>query len=93
MGTHGSCCEGRRDLSRSCSYPSKHRNCVRFLALGIGERKCYLGMKWLESLGGMQVDWQNLTMRFQVRVVLVIIQGDPSLSTSLVSLKTLWKAL
>ena len=32
-------------------------------------------------------------MRFQVGGVSVILQGDPSLSTSLVSLKILWKAM
>ena len=32
-------------------------------------------------------------MRFQVGGISMIIQGDPSLSTSLVSLKTLWKAM
>ena len=32
-------------------------------------------------------------MRFHVGGVSMIIQGDPSLSTSLVSLKTLWKAI
>ena len=63
---------------------------VYFLPLELGSVDVILGMKWLESLGGMQVDWRNLTMRFQVGGVSVIIQGDPSLSTSLVSLKTLW---
>ena len=64
-----------------------------FLPLELGSANVILGIKWLESLGGMQVDWQNLTMRFQVGGVLVIIQGDPNLSNSLVSLKTLWKAM
>ena len=50
-------------------------------------------MKWLESLGGMQVNWKNLTMRFQVGGISVILKGDPNLSTSLVSLQTLWKAI
>ena len=58
-----------------------------------GSTDVILGMKWLESLGGMEVNWKNLTMRFQVRGVSVILQGDPSLSNSLVSLKTLWKAI
>ena len=47
----------------------------------------------MESLGGMQVNWSNLTMRFKVGGVSMILQGDPSLSTSLVSLKSLWKAI
>ena len=58
----------------------------------LGSADVILGMKWLESLGGMQVNWKNLTRRFQVGGISVILKGDPNLSTSLVSLKTLWKA-
>ena len=50
-------------------------------------------MQWLESLGGKQVNWKLLTMRFQVGGVTIILQGDPSLSTSLVSLNAMWRAL
>ena len=56
-------------------------------------RNVILGMQWLESLGGMQVNWKTLTMRFTVGGLSVILQGDPNLSTSLVSLKAMWKAL
>ena len=38
---HGSNCEWRRDLLRSCSYPLEHRNCGIFLAFRIRERRCY----------------------------------------------------
>ena len=41
----------------------------------------------------MQVNWKLLTMHFQVGGVTVILQGDPSLNTSLVSLKAMWRAL
>ena len=34
-----------------------------------------------------------MTIRFQVGGVTIILQGDPSLSTSLVSLKAMWRAL
>ena len=64
-----------------------------FLPLELGSADVILEMKWLESLGGMQVNWSNITMRFQVGGVSMILQGDPSLSTSLVSLKSLWKAI
>ena len=60
-----------------------------FLSLELGSADVILGMKWLETLGRMEVNWKNLTMRFQVGGVYVILQGDPSLSTSLVSLNTL----
>ena len=64
-----------------------------FLSLELGRADVSLRMKWLELLGGMQVNWKNLTMRFQVGGILVILKGNPNLSTSLVSLKTLWKAI
>ena len=41
----------------------------------------------------MHVNWKTLSMQFQVGGVAVLLQGDPTLSPSLVSLKTLWKAL
>ena len=50
-------------------------------------------MQWLESIGGTQVDWKALTMKFQLGGISVILQGYPTLSTSLVSLKALWKAI
>ena len=64
-----------------------------FLPLESRSADIILGMKWLESLGGMQVNWKNLTMRFQVGGISMILKGDPNLSTPLVSLKTLWKAI
>ena len=39
------------------------------------------------------MDWKRLTMRFIVGGVSAILQGDPTLCTSLVSLKAMWKAL
>lgn len=62
-----------------------------FLPLELGSADVILGMQWLESLGGMQVNWKNLTMHFKVGGVGVSLQVDPSLSQSLVSLKSLWK--
>ena len=44
-----------------------------FLPLEFGSANVILGMKWMESLGGMQVNWSNLTMRFQVGGVSVIL--------------------
>lgn len=58
-----------------------------FLLLDLGSADVILGMQWLESLGGMQVSWKLLTMRFRVGGVSVVLHGDPSLDTSLVSLK------
>ena len=64
-----------------------------FLPLDLGNADVILGMKWLGSLGGMQVNWKLLTMRFKVGELTVILQGDPSLSASLISLKAMWKNL
>ena len=64
-----------------------------FLPLDLGSADVILGMKWLELLGGMQVNWKLLTMRFKVGEVPMIQQGDPSLSASLISLKAMWKNL
>ncbi|KAL2480924.1 putative mitochondrial protein [Abeliophyllum distichum] len=49
-------------------------------------------MKWLATLGRTQVDWRELTMRFQVGETIVMLQGDPSLSKTLVSMKSMIKA-
>ena len=64
-----------------------------FLPLNLGSADVILGMKWLESLGGMLVNWKLLTMSFKVREMTMILQGDPSLNTSLISLKAMWKNL
>ena len=52
-----------------------------------------LGMQWLESLGSMQVNWRTLTMPLKLGGISVLLQGDPSLSNSLISLKVMWKAI
>ena len=44
-----------------------------FLFLDLGSADVILGMQWLESLGGMQVNWKLLTMRFQGRGVIVLL--------------------
>lgn len=64
-----------------------------FLPIELGGNDLVLDMKWLESLGHMQVNWQLLTMKFQVGGVIVILQGDPSLGKSLVSLKAMMRTV
>lgn len=63
------------------------------MPLELGSADVIFGMQWLETLGGIQVNWKNLTMRFRVGGVAVSLQGDPGLCNSLVSLKAMWKAL
>ena len=64
-----------------------------FLPLKLGSADMILGMQWLEKLGGMQVNWKNLTMQFRQGDSPVTLQGDPSLCNSLISLKAILKAI
>ena len=66
---------------------------LRSRLLNLGSANIILGMQCLETLGGMQVNWKTLIMRFQQGAVLVTLQGDPSLCNSLVSLKAMLKAI
>lgn len=50
-----------------------------------------LGMQWLHSLGVTEVDWRNLAMTFQYEGRKVMIKGDPSLTKTRVSWKTMMK--
>ncbi|XP_052185288.1 uncharacterized protein LOC127796925 [Diospyros lotus] len=63
-----------------------------FLPLELGSSDVILGMRWLATVGKMNVDWKTLTMKFQVGGMAVTLQGDPSLSKTLVSLKAMVKA-
>ena len=38
---------------------------VDFLPLKLGRANVILGMQWLETLGGMRVNWKSLTMSFE----------------------------
>ena len=64
-----------------------------FLPLELGSSNVILGMKWLAAVGKMNVDWKALTMKFQVRAITITLQGDPSLSKTMMSLKAMMKAL
>ena len=82
------------DICRSVSLTLQNIEIIEdFLPLELGSAHVILGMQWLESLGGMHVNWKTLSMQFQVGGVAVRLQGDPTLSLSLVSLKMMWKAL
>ncbi|KAL8120175.1 hypothetical protein AgCh_017351 [Apium graveolens] len=48
-----------------------------------------LGIAWLETLGEVKVNWQKMTMTFDADGCLRRLQGNPSLSTSVVSLKSI----
>ena len=60
-----------------------------FLPLELGGADVILGIKWLETLGNMQVNWKTMVIRFEMAGVWVTLQGDPSLCKSPMSLKAM----
>ena len=64
-----------------------------FLPLSLGSTYVILGMQWLGTLGTMEVNWQQLIMKFKMGETLMILKGDPSLCKSGVSLKVIMKEL
>lgn len=59
----------------------------------LGSSDLILGVQWLDSLGGMHVNWQSLTMKFKLGDSYVTLQGEPGLCKSLVSLKSMLKVI
>ncbi|KAA0054137.1 Ty3/gypsy retrotransposon protein [Cucumis melo var. makuwa] len=62
-----------------------------FLSLELGGVDVILGMQWLHSLGVTIVDWKNLTFSFTCNGEGVCIKGDPSLTKTRISLKSMFK--
>ncbi|KAA0050629.1 transposon Tf2-1 polyprotein isoform X1 [Cucumis melo var. makuwa] len=62
-----------------------------FLPLELGGVDVVLGMQWLHSLGVIVVDWKNLTLTFSSEGKQISIKGDPSLTKSRISLKSMFK--
>ena len=58
-----------------------------FLLLDLGSTDVVLGMQWLGNLGSMEVNWKQLTMKFKMGNANMVLQGDPGLNKSKVSLK------
>lgn len=63
-----------------------------FLPLELGNSDMILGIKWLETLGVMTVNWKNLSMKFTLGDRQVSLKGDPGLNRTLMSLKALQRA-
>uniref|UniRef100_A0A803PBL9 RNA-directed DNA polymerase n=1 Tax=Cannabis sativa TaxID=3483 RepID=A0A803PBL9_CANSA len=61
-----------------------------FLPLELGGVDVILGVKWLETLGNMQVNWRTMVMRFKRGGTWVTLQGDPSLCKSPITLKAMF---
>lgn len=60
-----------------------------FLPLKFGRADVILGIKLLETLGNMQVNWRTMIMRFKMAGPWVTLQGDPSLCKSPITLKAM----
>lgn len=64
-----------------------------FLPLLLGSTDAILGIQWLGTLGNMEVNWSQLTMKFNINGTLMTLKGDPSLCKTGVSLKMMVKEI
>lgn len=62
-----------------------------YLILGLGNSDIILGMQWLEKLGEVVTNWKQQLMKFDWEGTKHILQGDPSLERSLMSLRAMRK--
>ena len=62
-----------------------------FLAIKLGRIDVVLGMQWLCTTGFMGVHWPTMTMTFMAGTTQVILKGDPSITKTECSLKTISK--
>lgn len=62
-----------------------------FYPLKLGSASLILGMQWLESIGDINTNWRDLTMKFVHNGQRVCLQGDPTLTQIVVSLKSMIK--
>lgn len=69
------------------------RTVEEFLPFELGGSDVILGIKWLQTLGDMTVNWLDLRMQYLEGNRLVTILGDPSLSKTGASCKTLHKLI
>lgn len=60
-----------------------------FLPLNLGNSDVILGVQWLEKLGPVTTNWKSQVMRFQLNGREIILQEDPSLARSRISLKAI----
>nr|GEV60684.1 hypothetical protein [Tanacetum cinerariifolium] len=64
-----------------------------FLPLELGSTDAILGIKWLQTLGDVKMNWKLLTVKFMVGLGEATLCGDPSLCRSKLSLKAMEKSL
>lgn len=64
-----------------------------FFPIELGSADIILGISWVGMLREVSFNWKNLTIQFDWRGERVLLQRDPSLSKTLVSLKAVIKAI
>lgn len=64
-----------------------------YFLFDLGSVDVVLGLEWLETLGDIQANFKTLMLKFEIEGQTRVVQGDPSLSRTVASLKTLFKAL
>ncbi|GKB22208.1 putative mitochondrial protein [Tanacetum coccineum] len=80
-------------LDQSRSWRILDQNSRAFLGETVGSTDMILGIKWLETLGDMSVNYKKLTMSYGEGTYRVMIQGDPSLCKTMVSFKSFIRSL
>lgn len=60
-----------------------------FFPFDLGRANVMLGITWLSSLRDVYANWRNLTMKFEIDGKRVVLQEDPSLIKSMVSLRAM----
>lgn len=64
-----------------------------YLPLPLGNSEVILGIQWLEKLGTMVTNWKTQTLQYKKDNRTITLKGDPTLSRSGVSLKSMVKTL
>ncbi|XP_031265006.1 uncharacterized protein LOC116123364 [Pistacia vera] len=67
--------------------------CQDYFPFELGGADVVLGISWLSTLGDVCANWRNLTMEFFNERKKVVLQGDPSLVKTVVSLRAMLKSL
>lgn len=64
-----------------------------FLPLELGIADVILGVQWLDTLGETRNNWKLQRMKIKLEGEWVVLQGDPSLHSAAVSLKSIWRTM
>lgn len=64
-----------------------------FLSLALGSTDMILGIQWLATLGVTHINWKTHAMKFTLGKSQIVLQGDPSLQKTLISLNAIVRAI